>query len=194
MKSIVSEALKNVNDTKANLIDNIREAIAPEGYHEFKTRVYIHFIEGEVATTELCVGLEYVESEERFFFISKSTQCNVEISTSRRETELMGYDVGSLVDIYTTLIGEIREKLIDEIEDLVKKNGRINFESDEDEKKVYVTDGSDVCLCTIKSIRLDSYDNFVVDNTFLGDDFEDYSESFDTDELRKILKSVKEET
>lgn len=113
-RKIYTDYITKYNSLKLEVIENISELIEKEKYHRFVDTFFTHFVEGEVATTEMCTAIEYSESEGRFFIVTS----NGYEETSISENDAMGYEFESLLDIYTRLVYELREERIKKIKSI----------------------------------------------------------------------------
>ena len=98
----------------------IKNEISLESAHHFAEKFYVHYVEGEVATTEICSAVE-VWSDGMVVFIVKPENADKE-EVIEGETVFM-YDPESFLDILDHLNKDIREKKLGIIRKLLKENG-----------------------------------------------------------------------
>lgn len=113
-------------DIKNEILKEIRELVARDSAHHFIENFYVHYIEGEVATTEICSAVEHW-SDGMIVFIVKPENADKE-EVIEGETIFM-YDPESFLDILDHLRKEIREKKLAQLQEIVKKHdGKLSFD------------------------------------------------------------------
>lgn len=185
-----------IEDMKLEILSDIREIMEKEKYHKFQQPVYIHYLEYEVATTEKCVLLEYSDGDEKFFFETEHAQ-NFEIRTNDSEDRLMQYDFDSVLNLYKTLIAELRTEKIDAIRKLLQKHGnKVEFAGIDGKKPVYLTEGSAIILTNIANVRISSTGLLVMrtekSSKVVGKDA--LVSDLDLDEINRLFSYVKDAT
>lgn len=117
---------KKFYDIKNEILKEIRKLIPEDTAHRFSETFYVHYIEGEVATTEVCTAVE-VWSDGMVVFIVKPENADKE-EVIEGETIFM-YDPESFIDILDYLRKEIREKKLAQLQEIVKKHdGKLSFD------------------------------------------------------------------
>ena len=111
-RKIYDDYITKYNSLKLEVIENISELIEKEEYHRFVDPFFIHFVEGEVATTEECTAIECSKGK---LFIATRVTNNGRVEETISETDAMGYEFESLLDIYTRLVYELRDERIEKI-------------------------------------------------------------------------------
>lgn len=115
-------------DIKNEILKEIRALVPEDSAHHFSQNLYVHYIEGEVATTEICSAIE-VWSDGMVVFIVKPENAYKE-EVIEAETVFM-YDPESFLDILDHLKKDIREKKLSHLREIVKKRGgEILFDGD----------------------------------------------------------------
>lgn len=113
-------------EIKNEILKEIRKMIPLESAHHFAEKFYVHYVEGEVATTEICSAVE-VWSDGMVVFIVKPENADKE-EVIEGETIFM-YDPESFLDILDHLRKEIREKKLAQLQEIVKKHdGKLSFD------------------------------------------------------------------
>ena len=93
------EILEKEHDIKMEIIREIRKVL-PNGVHEFKDKFYIHYVEGEVATTETCKAVEVCAEEGQMVKIHTILGRDTDITDGEA---VLCYDISSLADILDNL-------------------------------------------------------------------------------------------
>ena len=177
---------------KREIIGDIIDVVEKVGCHTFKKKMFIHYIEKELATTEQVKDIVYVEEElgiQLNTIISGTTESDV-----MNDTELVNCDVESLLALRKLLIDEVRQELNDKILDIVKKNGNsVKFERG---KEVFMIDPAtdEMLKCILREVFVNEYGFTKFKNTYRGDEFDDDSDVMDIDELLKVIDYLKKET
>ena len=115
-------------EIKNEILKEIRNIISFGSSHHFTEKFYVHYIEGEAATTEICSGVE-VWNDGMVVFIVKPENADKE-EVIEGETVFM-YDPESFLDILYYLKKEVRDKKLNHLREIVKKHGgEILFDGD----------------------------------------------------------------
>lgn len=186
-----------IEDMKLELLSDIREIMAKEKFHKFQEPVYIHYIEYEVATTEKCTVLEYGDGDEKFFFTTSHSSSPVEITTCDTEDRLMDYDFDSILNLYKTLIAELRSEKIMYIREVLQEHGnKVEFAGIDGKKTIYLTEGSAIILANVANVRISDEGVLVMhtkkSSKVVGKDA--LVSDLDLDEISRLLSYIKEET
>ena len=181
-------------DIKNEILKEIRELVPRDSAHHFEEKFYVHYIQGEVATTEICSAVE-VWSDGMVVFIVKPENADKE-EVIEGETVFM-YDPESFLDILDHLKKDIREKKLQHLRELVKRNGgKINFDGSFGFHSI--VDGDHVAgeKSVLTCIEIDRvYENRVyLDCTFSGEIVEEQEENIPLDELDKLIAYVESKT
>jgi hypothetical protein len=116
--------LKKVNNVKREILEEIRNILG-HGTHMFKDTFFIHYIEGEIATTEVCIGVKVAKNGEVIIICQSEEEID--------GTAVLLFDTNSLGDILDHLIDEARNEYTDDLREIIKNNGDggvIDFEDD----------------------------------------------------------------
>ncbi len=113
--------LKKVNNVKCEILEEIRNILG-HGTHIFQDTFFIHYIEGEVATTEICVGVR-VSVNNEVIIMCKSEDKAPTILTD--VSDVLLFDTNSLGDILDHLIDDVRNKYTDDLREIIKNNGGV---------------------------------------------------------------------
>lgn len=114
-RKIYDDYITKYNSLKLEVIENISEILEKEECHRFVDPFFIHFVDGEVATTEECTEIECSKGK---LFIATRVTNNGSAEETISEIDAMGYEFESLLDIYTRLVYELREERIEKIKSI----------------------------------------------------------------------------
>ena len=180
-------------EIKSDILNEIRELIPEDSAHHFSEKFYVHYIEGEVATTEICSAIEVWHGGMVVFIVHRDTTAKDEVIEG--ESVFM-YDPESFLDILEHLKKDIREKKLSHLRDIVKKHGgKIDFdgsfsinidERDESANVCGIAEG-----CCLMGLGLTSDGTLAVHNTFCEDEFINEESSLLSEDLDKLIAYVK---
>lgn len=178
-------------DIKNEIVEEIRKLVPEDSAHKFSDKFYVHYVEGEVATTEVCSAVE-VWSGGMVVFIVNTLKDFAKEEVIEGDT-IYRYEPESFLDILDHLKKEVREKKLAYIRDIVRKNnGRIEFD-----KKFRFTgfDGDSECeFVGLISLSLKEDGKLNIEDEWEGCIY-DNSENFLPDsELDRFIEYVKEKT
>ena len=112
---------KRIFDIKNEIVKEIRKLVPEGGAHRFSDKFYVHYIEGEVATTEVCSAVE-VDHGGMVTFIANHLKEFAKEEVIDGEA-IYRYEPDSFLDILDHLNKDIREKKLGIIRKLLKENG-----------------------------------------------------------------------
>lgn len=112
---------KRIRDIKHEIVEEIRKLIPEDSAHRFSDKFYVHYIEGEVATTEVCSAVEVWHGGMVVFIVNHLVQFAKEEVIEGEA--IYRYEPESFLDILDHLNKDIREKKLDIIRKLLKENG-----------------------------------------------------------------------
>ena len=112
---------KRILDIKHEIVEEIRKLIPEDSAHRFSDKFYVHYIEGEVATTEVCSAVEVWHGGMVVFIVNHLVQFAKEEVIEGEA--IYRYEPESFLDILDHLNKDIREKKLDIIRKLLKENG-----------------------------------------------------------------------
>lgn len=112
---------KRILDIKNEIVEEIRKLVPEDIAHRFSDKFYVHYIEGEVATTEVCSAVEVWCGGMVVFIVNH-------LKEFAKEEVIEGeaiyrYEPESFLDILDHLKKDIREKKLGIIRKLLKENG-----------------------------------------------------------------------
>lgn len=91
-----------ISEIKNDILNEISDILGANARHDFKDTFYVHFIDGEVATTEVCTGVG-----------TDGHLVELHVINASRGNEIIGvdmlhkFDVSSLLDVLCNLKKEI---------------------------------------------------------------------------------------
>ena len=183
-------------DIKNDILKEIRALVPEDSAHHFTENFYVHFIEGEVATTEICSAVEVWYGGMVVFIVHRDTTAKDEVIEG--ET-VFGYDSDSFLDILDHLKKDIREKKLSHLREIVKKHGgSIDFdghflmnieERDECANVCGIAEGR-----RLLSLGLTSDGTLAVHNKFSDDESINEESSLLSDDLDKLIAYVECQT
>lgn len=114
---------ERVRDMKNEILEEIRNILARGEEHKFSDTFYIHYVEGEVATTEVCNSV-MVENEGTIIFgvENDNPDCN-----KIGDDSVYWIDIDSLIDALDRLKKENRERKLATIKEIVKQYGNLSL-------------------------------------------------------------------
>lgn len=120
---------KRILDIKNEIVEEIRKLVPEDSAHRFSDKFYVHYIEGEVATTEVCSAVEVWCGGMVVFIVNH-------LKEFAKEEVIEGdaiyrYEPESFLDILDHLKKDLREKKLSIIRDILKeKDGNIEIEGE----------------------------------------------------------------
>lgn len=176
-------------DIKNEILKEIREFVPRDSAHHFAEKFYVHYIDGEVATTEICSAVE-VWSDGMVVFIVKPENADKE-EVIEGET-VFGYDSDSFLDILDNLKKDIREKKLSHLREIVKQNGgRIEFDGNFTTR--LPIDGEELSV-GVDSLYFDEDDCFCIENHHHQCYYSDQCDNLLSDDLDKLIAYVESKT
>ena len=176
-------------DIKNDILKEIRALVPEDSAHHFNEKFYVHYIEGEVATTEICSAVE-VWSDGMVVFIVKPENADKE-EVVEGET-VFSYDSDSFLDILDHLKKDVREKKLSYLRDIVAKNGnKLSFNG----KFCYMSlhDGGEFNT-KLTGLSLNSARVLVIENITQGETFTDGENTITDEHLDRIIEYVESQT
>jgi hypothetical protein len=189
-----TDIIKRVYDLKCEVLKEIRKVL-PNGIHQFVQPFYIHYIEGEVATTEVCRMVEVSADECQMVKIHHQSEGygpeDIDVTDGE---ELMQYDTQSFADILGNLKAEIRGKKLSVLRNLIEQNGgKMQF----DGSFTFIgmqemANGTTSYFDDTKLFGMEIVDGKLsIDDMWDGDSFQNDEDFIDFDELDRIIEYVK---
>lgn len=174
-------------DIKDEILDEIRGILGNGEKHYFKETFFVHYVEGEVATTEVCSALEISEKGMVVFHVINSVQDAEKIEAHG----VYAYDPESFLDILDHLKKDVREKKFQILRKLLKDNGgSVKIDSQTvvgilGERKEYP--------CIVEELHLKDGKIEIIDN-YEGDKFTNSEAELATQSIDRLINSVRQQT
>ena len=182
-------------EIKNEILKEIRKMIPFESAHHFEEKFYVHYVEGEVATTEICSAVE-VWSDGMVVFIVKPENADKE-EVIEGETVFM-YDPESFLDILDHLKKEVREKKLNHLRDIVKRHNGLSFDGgfiiNIDERDTANNECAIVENCRLVGLRLTTDGKLGIVNLFDGETFTNEESALLDEDIDKLITYVECQT
>ncbi len=181
-------------EIKNEILKEIRKMLPFDSSHHFAEKFYVHYVEGEVATTEICSAVE-VWSDGMVVFIVKPE--NAEEEVIEGETVFM-YDPESFLDILDHLKKEVREKKLAHLRDIVKRHNGLSFDGgyiiNIDERDTAHNECAIVENCRLVGLRLTTDGKLGIVNLFDGETFTNEESALLDEDIDKLITYVECQT
>lgn len=172
-------------DIKNEILKEIRELVPRDSAHHFSENFYVHYIEGEVATTEICSAVEVWSDGMVAFIVHRDTTAKDEVIEG--ET-VFGYDSDSFLDILDHLKKDIREKKLSHLREIVKRHeGSVDFDGTFD---FIIHNNGDDYICQLTALRIAKDGKLEVDDTCDGDKFTNPEDELSDKDLDNLIAYV----
>ena len=192
-----TDIIKSVWDLKCEVLKEIRKVL-PNGTHQFVQPFYIHYIEGEVATTEVCKAIEVCAAESQMVKVHHQSEGygaeDIDITDGE---EVMQYEPQSFADILGNLKAEIRGKKLSVLRNLIEQNGgKMQF----DGSFTFIgmqemANGTTSYFDDTKLFGMEIVDGKLsIDDMWDGDSYQNDEEFIDFDELDRIIEYVRNQS
>ena len=112
---------KRILDIKNEIVEEIRKLVPEDNAHRFSDKFYVHYIEGEVATTEVCSAVEVWRGGQVVFIVNHCVEFGKEEVIEGEA--IYRYEPESFLDILDHLKKDIREKKLGIIRTILEENG-----------------------------------------------------------------------
>lgn len=182
-------------EIKNEILKEIRKMLPFDSAHHFAEKFYVHYVEGEVATTEICSAVE-VWSDGMVVFIVKTENAEKE-EVIEGETVFM-YDPESFLDILDHLKKEVREKKLAHLRDIVKRHNGLSFDGgfniNIDERDTANNECAIVEDCRLVGLRLTTDGKLGIVNLFDGETFTNEESALLDEDIDKLITYVECQT
>ena len=180
---------------KNEILAEIREIIPVNSAHHFRDKFYVHYVDGEVATTEICSAVEVWSDGMVAFTVNSETCAKDDVIGGE---SVFNYDPESFLDILANLKKEVREKKLALLRDIVKRNNGLHFDGS---FKLNIDDGSDGangCTiaenCQLTSLELMHDGTLAIHNNFEGEAFVNEESSLLFEDIDRLLAYARSQT
>lgn len=172
-------------DIKNEILKEIRKLVPRDSAHHFSEKFYVHYIEGEVATTEICSAVEHWSGGMIVFIVNRDTTAKDEVI---EDETVFGYDSDSFLDILDHLKKDIREKKLSHLREIVKEHeGSVDFDGN---FVFIINNNGDDYICQLTALRIAKDGKLEVDDTCDGDKFTNPEEELSDKDLDNLIAYV----
>lgn len=149
---------------KKEIIGKIRNAVPKDGL-KFNDEFYIHYIDGELATTEICKAIAWKPGKDEIVVTVKS-ETKGEIIEYIREDDLVYYDPYSLADILRNC--EWESSIEEKMKLTQKQTEAINrfmesFKELKDANVAIINDSSNMEFCFVNKEHVEEFESLDVE-------------------------------
>jgi hypothetical protein len=179
---------ERIMNVKNDILNEIRNILGYGCKHDFTKTFFVHYVEGDTATTEECTAVETDNDGMVIFHVN-----NVAQETEKIEGEtIFAYDPESFLDILDHLQKEVREKKLSHLREIVKRNGgRIKFDGT---FATRLSINGETLSVGVESLYIDEDDCFCIENHHHHCSYSDQCESLLSDDLDKLIAYVESKT
>lgn len=179
---------------KNEILEEIRKLIPYENAHQFKEPFCIHYVNGEVATNELCRAVEVWSDGMVVFIVLNETLSEETIEGE----EVFKYDPESFLDILEHLQQEKREEKLSYLRDIVKRHNGLSFDGgfiiNIDERDTAKNECAIVENCRLVGLRLTTDGKLGIVNLFDGETFTNEESALLDEDIDKLITYVECQT
>ena len=184
------------DEIKGEILDEMHKLIPEGSVHYFRETFYVHYIDGEVATTEICAAVEIDQNEMTIFHVRSIGDETTEMVAG---FDVLKYEPCSFLDILDHLKKDVREKKLSHLRNILKKNGsQLHFDGSftlsMDEREDSANECGIVSDCHLTGIELCNDDTLTLYNFYDGGHFENKETSILTEDLDKLIAYVESKT
>lgn len=183
---------ERVMEIKNEILKEIRELLGCDKRHAFKDKFFVHYVEGEVAATDICHAVEVWFEGGIVFCVSKDENTEFDKEEVIEAPMIFNYDVGSFIDILDRLKKELREEKLAKLREIVKNaGGEIRFT----DNCVFdgIESGEYIENCYLSSLRI-SGGKIVIKDIFEGSNYENDENFLPTEEIDRIIGYAEKES
>lgn len=183
-----------ISEVKFEILHEIIDILGTGSRHDFNEKFYVHYVEGEVATTEICNAVE-VSNDGQVTFITFRESSAIE---EKNEGEFVfHFEPNSFIDILCNLKKELREEKLARLRNIIKNaGGKVNVDGSFGFHSI--VDGDHVAgkKSFLTRIEIDrTYENRVyLGCIFSGEIVEEQEENIPLDELDSLIAYVESQT
>ena len=182
-------------EIKNDILKEIRKLIPEDSAHHFSEKFYVHYIEGEVATTEICSAIEVWHGGMVVFIVHCDTTAKDEVIEGE---SIFMYDPESFLDILDHLKKEVREKKLAHLRDIVKRHNGLSFDGgfiiNIDERDTAKNECAIVENSRLVGLRLTTDGKLGIVNLFNGETFTNEESALLDEDIDKLITYVECET
>lgn len=180
---------KRILDIKNEIVEEIRKLVPEDSAHRFSDKFYVRYIEGEVATTEVCSAVEVWCGGMVVFIVNH-------LKEFAKEEVIEGeaiyrYEPDSFLDILDHLKKEVREKKFQILRKLLNDNGGcVKIDS---QTVIGILGEREEYPCIVEELHLKDGKIEILDN-YEGDKFTNSEAELTTQSIDRLIDSVRKQT
>lgn len=181
---------------KNDILKEIREILPSGETHKFKETFFVHYVCGEVATTENCTEVRN-DYGCIGFKVNPVDSAVSETNGYVDGEDIFNFEPNTFIDVFENLHKELREEKLSRLRNLVKKaGGKMNFDGSFGFHSIVDGDHVSGEKSFITCIELDNtFENRVyLDCNFSEEKVEEQEENIPLDELDRIIAYVDSKT
>lgn len=185
---------ERVMEIKSEILKEIRELLPDGETHKFENTFYVHYVSGEVATTEVCMAVTNDCGSIGFNVAPDDVVADV-TDNFVDGVDIFNFEPNTFMDVLENLRKELREKKLAKLREIVKNaGGRIKFDGKFDFNLLDERNGCEVWPCYLESLYIDDTDSLIVDNKFDGGGYTNGSDCLMYEELDRIIDYAEKES
>lgn len=186
---------ERVMEIKNEILKEIRELLPDGETHKFENTFYVHYVSGEVATTEVCMAVINDCGNVGFNVAPDDVVADVTDNFVDGE-DIFNFEPNTFMDVLENLRKELREEKLSKLREIVKKNGgRIKFDGKFEFNLFDASNDCEVWPCLLESLYIDnSSGRVIVDNKFDGGGYTNGEDCLLSEELDSIISYCEKET
>lgn len=181
-------------EIKNEILKEIRKMLPFDSAHHFAEKFYVHYVEGEVATTEVCTALEINGRGMIIFHVINDVGKKEKIDGE----DVYAFDPESFLDILDHLKKEVREKKLAHLRDIVKRHNGLSFDGgfniNIDERDTANNECAIVENCRLVGLRLTTDGKLGIVNLSDGETFTNEESALLDEDIDKLITYVECQT
>ena len=174
-------------DVKNDILGEIREILGEGNIYCYENPPYVHYVNGEIADTEICTVVEVEKSGSIIFHVRPEGEKETEMVCGESVFE---YEPDSFINILFNLKKEIREDKLSQLRKVVKENECECVHLDGSFCANILSNGQDVFPCHVNLLHIDANNHLIIDYTFDGERYTSPESSLLSDELVPLIAHV----
>ena len=186
---------ERVMEIKNEILKEIRELLPDGETHKFENTFYVHYVSGEVATTEVCMAVTNDCGSIGFNVAPDDVVADV-TDNFVDGVDIFNFEPNTFMDVLENLRKELREKKLAKLREIVKNaGGRIKFDG-KFEFNLY-DEGNEVEVwpCLLESLYIDnSSGRVIIDNKFDGGGYTNGEDCLLDEEIDRIIDYAEKES
>lgn len=176
-------------DIKNEILDEIRGILEYGVTHDFIEPFFIHYVRGEVATTEECVSIK-IDNVGKVIVVYR-LENGFETFVTEGD-DVFHYTCDSFLDILDHLKKDIREEKLAILREIVKKNGgSVDFDGT---FNFIIHNNGDDYTCQLSGLRMTKSGELQIEDIYNGERFANVENELPSHQLDKLIAYVENNT